>query len=60
MPEKVIKFSKILTISAKTRTGIDDVKLAVRKVLDEHAARNLTIRNPSKDKDAMMKVVNKY
>lgn len=60
MPEKVIKFNEILAISAKTRTGIDDVKSAVRRVLDEHAEKNLSIRKSQKDKDKIMKVVNKY
>lgn len=60
VPEEVIKFSEILTISAKTRTGIDDVKLAIRTVLDEYAKQNLSKRKPNQDNRKMMKVVNKY
>lgn len=41
MPEEFIKFDAILTMSAKHRKGIEEVKTVMRRILDEYAAQQL-------------------
>lgn len=38
-----INFERIIPISAKNKDNIEDVKIAIREVLDDHAERQLNV-----------------